>query len=81
MQPDETGTLPVPDVSGRVRALHEEVLATRPAVSAERAVLVTRYFRQRANRAKPMLLQKAEALAEVLRCKEVRIYARELLVG
>ena len=77
----DAGTSRPPELSERVRALHAEVLGTRPAVSAERAVLVTRYFRRRANRTKPMLLQKAEALAEVLRCKQVRIHPRELLVG
>jgi formate C-acetyltransferase len=69
------------ELSDRARSLHEEVLAARPAVSAERAVMVTRYFRRRGNRIKPMLLQKAEALADVLRHKRARIYPHELLVG
>jgi len=68
-------------LSERVRELHNEVRSAPHAVSAERAVLVTRYFRRRANHAKPMVVQKAEALAEVLRYKQVRIYPRELLVG
>jgi pyruvate-formate lyase len=80
-RPDETCAPLALELSARVRALHEEVRATRPAVSAERAVLVTRYFRCRANRAKPMLLQKAEVLADVLRHKQVRIHPGELLVG
>jgi len=65
----------------RVRRLHETVRSTRPAVSAERALLVTRYFRRRENRGKPTVIQKAEALAEVLRRKRVVIYPQELLVG
>ena len=69
------------DLSERVRALHQEVRSARLRVSAERAVVVTRYFRRRANRAKPMLVQKAEALADVLRRKQVRIHPHELLVG
>lgn len=86
----DAGTSPATDLvlppadlalSERVQALHNEVRASRPAVSAERAVLVTRYFRRRANRSKPMLLQKAEALAEVLRYKQRHIYPGELLVG
>ena len=80
-QPHEACAPPALELSERVRALHEEVLGTRNAVSAERAVLITRYFRRRANRAKPMVLQKAEALAYVLRHKHVRIYPGELLVG
>lgn len=79
-----TGGLPASlnvALTDRIRRLHEEVRSARPAVSAERAVLITRYFRQRANRAKPLVLQKAEALAEVLRRKQVRLYSGELLVG
>ncbi len=73
--------LTTPQLSERVRALHDEVRAAPLALSAERAVLVTRYFSDRANRSKPMLVQKAEALAEVLRHKEVCIRPHELLVG
>lgn len=69
------------ELSERVMALHREVVSAPATVSAERAVLVTRYFRTRAHRAKPMVVQKAEALAAVLRHKQVRIYPRELLVG
>jgi formate C-acetyltransferase len=69
------------ELSGRVRALHDDVRSAPHTLSAERAVLVTRYFGRRANRSKPMLVQKAEALAEVLRHKHVCIHPRELLVG
>ncbi|MFI5398220.1 MAG: pyruvate formate lyase family protein [Candidatus Binatia bacterium] len=83
LTPVDTPPLPSAEleVSERVRALHEEVRSARLTVSAERAVLVSRYFRRRANRTKPMVLQKAEALAHVLRHKRVRIHPRELLVG
>ncbi|MBW2529510.1 MAG: pyruvate formate lyase family protein, partial [Deltaproteobacteria bacterium] len=67
--------------SDRLAALHRTVLETRPALCAERAVLVTRYFANRDNRHKPMVRQKAEALASVLCNKRARIYPRELLVG
>ena len=78
-----TCSLPVSNLtlSARVRALHETVRSTRPAVSAERAVLITRYFRRHGNRTKPMPMQKAEALAEVLQHKQIHIYPGELLVG
>jgi pyruvate formate-lyase/glycerol dehydratase family glycyl radical enzyme len=68
-------------LSGRVRLLDEAVRSTCPAVSAERAVLITRYFRRRENRCKPTVIQKAEAFADVLRRKRVAIYPHELLVG
>jgi formate C-acetyltransferase len=68
-------------LSQRVRALHEEVLAGPPALCAERALLVTRYFRGGRDRHEPMVVRKAGALGQVLRQKQVRIYPRELLVG
>ncbi len=68
-------------VSERVRALHEEVLRTRPSLCAERALLVTEHFRAGRDAAEPMVVRKARALAHVLREKRVRIYPRELLVG
>lgn len=64
----------------RVLRLHEEVRSFPPHLCAERALLVTRHFReQRAD--KPMVLQKAGALAYILRRKRVRIHSEELLVG
>jgi formate C-acetyltransferase len=77
LQPTGAGV----QLSERVRLLHEAVRSTCPAVSAERAVLVTRYFRRRENRRKPTVIQKAEALADVLCRKQVTIYPQELLVG
>ncbi len=74
----DKGDLPL---SERVQALHREVLATQPAVCAERAVLVTRYFKRLADQQAPVIVRKAAALAHVLRHKRVRIYPRELLVG
>ena len=78
---DPEGSVARLRLSARVCGLHEAVRSARRAVSAERALLVTRYFRNRTNRSKPVALQKAEALAYVLRHKRVRIHPRELLVG
>ena len=74
-------TAPEATISERVRRLHQKVLHTPPALCAERAVLVTDYFRRRANRKKPVVQQKAEALAHILRHKRATIYPDELLVG
>ncbi|MCC6847870.1 MAG: formate acetyltransferase [Deltaproteobacteria bacterium] len=69
-------------VSERLRALHEEVLHAPRRLCAERARLVTRYFRAAdAHPGKPMITKKGEALAYVLRNKRVAIHPRELLVG
>ncbi len=79
--PVDPASDPAPVIGDRVRELHHQVLTTRPAACAERAILITRYFRRRANRRKPIAVQKAEALAHVLLHKQVRIYPDELLVG
>jgi formate C-acetyltransferase len=65
----------------RVRRLREAVRGARPAVCPERALLVTEYFRSQRNRAKPVVVQKAEALAHVLQNRSAAIYDGELLVG
>jgi len=65
----------------RIKAIHQEIMAAKPALCAERAVLVTEYCRRRASRRKPAIQQRAEALAYLLREKEVHIHTGELLVG
>lgn len=68
-------------ISERVRALHQAVLETAPAVCAERAVLVTRFHKTRRRRTEPALLRQARALEHVLRHKVPHIYPLERLVG
>jgi len=71
----------------RVTALDAEIRATPRALCAERAVLLTRYFREEAQWTEPtgdsstMIAKKAGALAYILRNKLVCIHPRELLVG
>ena len=75
------------DSSERVLALDKEIRGTPRALCAERAVLLTRYFREEAKWAEPMgdsctmIVKKAAALSYILRNKRIRIYPRELLVG
>ena len=69
------------DASPRLRAIDAEIRAARPGLCAERALSVTRYFRVRSHRRRPMAVQKAEALVRVLADKTVRIHPRELVVG
>ena len=70
-----------PLFSERVWRLRSAVQSAAPSICTERALLVTAYFRKARNRAKPMMLQKAEALRHVLRSKRAMIYRGELLVG
>jgi formate C-acetyltransferase len=67
--------------SDRVWRLRSEVQAAAPQVCAERALLVTKYFRRKTNRNKPTAVAKAEALSKVLTEKTATIYDDELLVG
>jgi len=67
--------------SRRIRSLREAVQAAKPGVCTERAVLWTRYFKNRENRKKSPYIQMAEALTEVLTNKTIRIYPDELIVG
>lgn len=78
---DGSSVIGTVSVSERVRRLYDTVLYTQSAVCGERALLVTRYFKKRSTRKKPVVLQKGEALAYILRNKKVRIYPDELLVG
>ena len=67
--------------SGRVQLLKQAVETSPYAICIERALLVTEYFRNKANDKKPMILRKAEALAYVLKNKTPKIYPYELIVG
>lgn len=64
----------------RLVELDRDIRAQRPGLCAERALTVTRYF-EAADAARPVVLQKAEALAAILREKTVTVWPRELLVG
>jgi pyruvate formate-lyase/glycerol dehydratase family glycyl radical enzyme len=65
----------------RLQKLKQEVEAAPPSICAERALLITEYFKKKENRSKPLIIQKAEALAHVLKNKSVKIYPGELIVG
>ncbi len=69
------------DPGPRVRRLHQTVLASERALCDERAVLVTRFFRDHADAREPMVIRKARALAYVLEHKRVNLWPDELLVG
>jgi formate C-acetyltransferase len=61
--------------------LKAAVQGAKPGVCTERAMIWTRYFKDRVNRKKSPCIQIAEALAEVLKNKTIRIYPDELIVG
>jgi pyruvate formate-lyase/glycerol dehydratase family glycyl radical enzyme/glycyl-radical enzyme activating protein len=68
-------------ISDRVQRLRDAVQAARPSVCVQRAVAVTRYFRDPAHGGKPVAVRKAEALRAMLTDRTIAIHDDELLVG
>ncbi len=73
--------IPETKSSTRLTRLKDEVLNYPPSICPERALLVTEFFKKKADRSRPMVVQKAEALAYVLDRKSVNIHDDELIVG
>ena len=67
--------------SDKLALLKHDVTTSPYSICIDRAVLITEYFRNPANNCKPLILQKAEALAHVLKNKACRIYREEMIVG
>jgi len=65
----------------RIDRLKEAVQTSRPGVCTERALIWTRYFKNRENRKRHPSIQMAEALSDVLLHKTIKIYPDELIVG
>lgn len=65
----------------RLLQLKQEVEDAPPSICAERALLITEYFKKKENQKKPVVIQKAEALTYVLKHKSVKIYPGELIIG
>src|ERR1019366_5560298 len=65
----------------KLELLKQDVATSPYSICIERAILVTEYFKNKANDNKPMIIRKAEALAYVLKNKTSRIYPFELIVG
>ena len=66
---------------GRIDRLKQAVQTAQPGVCTERALIWTRYFKNREHRKKHPTIQMAEALSEVLFQKTIKIYPDELIVG
>ncbi len=64
-----------------IEQLKQAVQTAKPGVCTERALIWTRYFRSKKNRRKPLFIQIAEALRNVLLQKQVTIYPNELITG
>ena len=65
----------------RLQFLQNDVTESPKSICAERALFITEYFKDKANKDKPMVIRKAEAMAYMLNKKAVKIYPQELIVG
>jgi len=65
----------------RISCLKRQVQEYERGICSERALLWTEYFKNKANRKKPIIVQMAEALRYVLMNKSVKIYPDELILG
>lgn len=65
----------------RIERLKHAVQSYPPGVCPERALIWTQYFRNKENRKKPVCIQIAEALRNLLLKKTIEIYPDELIVG
>jgi formate C-acetyltransferase len=65
----------------RIERLKDAVQNTRPGICTDRALLWTSYNKDPKNQKKPVVIQMAEALREVLLKKKITIYPDELIVG
>ncbi|MDM7998921.1 MAG: pyruvate formate lyase family protein [Dehalococcoidia bacterium] len=65
----------------RFSRIKRELLSTPVHLCAERAVLVTDYFKHDDDPTDPMVVRRAKALRHLLRNKSVRIFPDELIVG
>ena len=68
-------------LSARIIRLKHAVQTEKPGVCPQRALIYTDYFKKRKNGKKPVSVQMAEALGEVLLNKSKTIYPDELIVG
>jgi len=68
-------------MKNRINNLKNAVNNFSPGICSERALLWTDYFKKKANRKKPIVIQIAEAVRNVLLNKSIQIYPHELIVG
>jgi len=65
----------------RIESLRKKSLEAQPVLSAERALLVTEFYKQGAFAGSPVVVQRARAFEYIMMNKEIYIGADELVVG
>jgi pyruvate formate-lyase/glycerol dehydratase family glycyl radical enzyme len=68
-------------MTDRISILKKSVQEFKPGICTERALIWTKYFKNKQNRKKPACIQIAEAFKEVLLKKSICIYPEEPIVG
>jgi pyruvate formate-lyase/glycerol dehydratase family glycyl radical enzyme len=69
------------EVSQRFGRIKRELHSTRVSLCAERAILITDYFRHHDNPKEPTIVRRAKALRHLLGHKSVKVFPDELIVG
>jgi pyruvate formate-lyase/glycerol dehydratase family glycyl radical enzyme len=69
------------EMTGRIARLRAAVQDALPGICPERAIIWTKYNRNRGNRKKPAAVKIAEALSSVLMEKSIAIHPDEIIVG
>jgi trans-4-hydroxy-L-proline dehydratase len=65
----------------RIRLLRQQSIDARPAISAERALLITQFYKKGTYAAEPVVIQRARAFEHIMLYKEIFIGNEELIVG
>lgn len=65
----------------RIEKLRQESLDARPTLSAERALLITKFYRDHMDQNDPVPVQRAKAFQYIFSNKEIYIGSDELIVG
>ena len=68
-------------MTNRIKQLKTDILNAKHSICSDRAIIWTKYFKNAVNRKKPVDIQMAEALANVLNEMTITIYPEELIVG
>lgn len=65
----------------RIKKLRDQSTSTKPSISAERALLVTQYYKDHSDQDESIPIQRAQAFKYILKNKQICINEGELIVG
>jgi formate C-acetyltransferase len=69
------------EMNERIKKLRAQSTGTKPSISAERAILVTQYYKNKSTQDSSIPVQRAKAFKYILENKQICINVGELIVG